>query len=385
MASPVWIKALTRLGRHGGRGLSLLHEQMRKRLDRQRPLQIQAYRGFGTPEQLVVRGRVLKELRLRDPEPDDSMWDNVLATYRRFDTHPVPGARVEARLGTQTVEAVAGDDGYFAAVFTLASPLPAGAWYDIPLTLIEPTDPEGVPITATAEVVVPHQGAQFVVVSDIDDTILHSSATDRLKMARLTLLKNAHTRAPLPGVAQLYQALQAGPDEAWNPVVYLSNSAWNLYDLLDDFMRFNEIPTGPVLLQDIGWDRGKVVRSRHGEHKLAHLENLLEVWPLPLVLIGDTGQLDATIYAKVCEAHPHRVRAVYLRDVGDPARRKRQQAEIDRIRGLGVPVLATDDSVEMAGHAAEIGLIDPLDVDRVAAGADAEDGPSVAVSGESDL
>ena len=70
-------------------------------------------------------------------------------------------------------------------------------------------------------------------------------------MAKLTLLHNAHTRLPFEGVAGFYQALQRGRDgEAYNPVFYVSNSPWNLYDLLEDFLDVHGIPRGPLLLRD---------------------------------------------------------------------------------------------------------------------------------------
>ena len=90
-------------------------------------------------------------------------------------------------------------------------------------------------------------GTAFGVISDIDDTILHSSILDWKTAAQLTFLHNARTRKPLQGVSKLYQALQAGVDgKARNPVFYVSSSPWNLYDLLDDFIELNAIPFGPV-------------------------------------------------------------------------------------------------------------------------------------------
>ena len=61
-----------------------------------------------------------------------------------------------------------------------------------------------------------------------------------------TLLKNAGNRHAFEGVSEFYEGLQAGPDgEGYNPFFYVSNSPWNLYDLLLDFLHLNQLPRGP--------------------------------------------------------------------------------------------------------------------------------------------
>ena len=100
------------------------------------------------------------------------------------------------------------------------------------------------PLANRTEVLIPDASAAVGIISDIDDTVLQSSITDWKTAAQLTFLGNARTRKPLLGVAKLYAALQAGV----NPLFYVSSSPWNLYDLLEDFMRLNEIPPGPIFL-----------------------------------------------------------------------------------------------------------------------------------------
>jgi phosphatidate phosphatase APP1 len=84
--------------------------------------------------------------------------------------------------------------------------------------------------------------------------VLQSSVTNFLKMARMVLLGNAHTRLPFEGVAAFYRALQRGASGGeFNPIFYVSNSPWNLYDLLEDFMDVHGVPAGPLFLRD--WSR----------------------------------------------------------------------------------------------------------------------------------
>jgi hypothetical protein len=54
-----------------------------------------------------------------------------------------------------------------------------------------------------------------------------------------------------------------------------------------------------------------------------------------------------------------------------PGRNPRRDAEVralaERVTALGVPMLAVDDSTEIAEHAASIGLLDPAEIPGIRA------------------
>ncbi len=338
-----------------------------------RPHRILAYRGLAGPDGVRLRGRVIRQRPLKRSSVDDTVWRNARRTWSRFVTADVPGARVEVRIGDDSagvIEVRTDDSGIFECLFVPDTPLPEGTWQQACFRLLEP-EVSGVaggaePVVADSDVLVPSADARYAVVSDIDDTILHSSATNPWQMVRHTITKNALTRRAPLGTACLYRCFRdAAPRDAHNPVVYLSNSAWNLHDLLDQFIRHQGFPRGPILLQDVKRSGLRIERARHGEHKIAHLDALMDTWPLPLVLIGDTGQLDASIYLRSAERHPERVAAIYLRDVGDGARTQALQPLVEDAGKRGIPLLITDDPVAMAEHAVAIGLLDPSAVDLV--------------------
>jgi phosphatidate phosphatase APP1 len=204
--------------------------------------------------------------------------------------------------------------------------------------------------------------ARFGVISDIDDTILQSSITDWKTAAQLTFLHNARTRKPLAGVAALYRALQA----THNPIFYVSSSPWNLYDLLEDFMELNGIPFGPIHLRDLGTDPGKFIKSAGHGHKLERAIHLIERFPqLRWVLLGDSGQADAELYAEAARTHPDRIAAIYIRDVDpdvDSPLDLGVDGHIQRIAGTSVPMLRVADSAAIARHAAGLGLLDAASI-----------------------
>jgi len=342
------------------------------------PVQVLPYRGFGTPERLELAGRVLEDEGVRAQGRDDSLWFNVLATWLRLESDEVPGARVVARLGGRSWEAVSGPEGYVRWEIEpppeVAATLAVGGWADVEVEIA--ALPDGMAERhglarggrAAGKVLVPSPAARFAVVSDLDDTVVETGATQKLVMARNTFLRNAHTRLPFQGVGAFYRALERGGAAGGpNPVFYVSSSPWNLYDLLRDFLSLHGLPDGPLLLQDFGLDRTKLLHARHDDHKLAQIRRILATYPhLPLVLIGDSGQRDPEIYRRVVEESPGRVLAVYLRDVTRSQGRSAEIADLWREAvESGVEMVFAEDTVAVAESAAARGWIAPEEVEWV--------------------
>jgi phosphatidate phosphatase APP1 len=156
--------------------------------------------------------------------------------------------------------------------------------------------------------------------------------------------------------------------EAGLPVFHLSTSPWNLHEVLQEFIALRGFPFGPLLLTDWGPGRGNLFRIGSREHKSGLIRRILAEHPgMALLLVGDTGQLDPEIYAAAAHEHPDRIRAIYVRRTG--ALNPRRATEVDTLAAAttaaGVPMLVVDDSVQIAEHAASLGLLDPAQVDDV--------------------
>lgn len=333
---------------------------LRKHLRLSDPLQIVPYRTYGTSRGLYIKGRVLEEKQIRKASASDSLFDNIVSMYRRFESDEVPGVKISVTFQGQKHVVVTDNEGYFVLTLTPEEALPwDDMWFEIDLEVIEAPLPIAGPVKATTQVLVPHPEAEYGIISDIDDTIVHTSATSLLKMSRNTFFKNAHTRLPFAGVAEFYKALQLGRNgKRNNPFFYVSSSPWNLYDLLIDFMDINDIPEGPLLLRDFGIDSNKMGSSDHMGHKFKEIQNILNAYPqLNFVLIGDSGQEDPRIYREVVRKFPGRILAVYIRDV-QLADREKIALEISRELAVDkVDMVVVDNTVEAAEHAAKIKLI----------------------------
>jgi phosphatidate phosphatase APP1 len=338
--------------------------RVRTRTGRTDPVVVQPYRGFGTARELWLKGRVLEDEGIRHPTDRDTLWQNVVAMYRRFESDEVPGARVEVSLGETRIDVVADEEGYIEARLRPDPPRssPTG-WEEVGIRLLEPAG-----ASAVARVRVPHPDADFGVISDIDDTILPSGATSLTTLARTTFLHNARTRLPFQGAAAFYRALAEGaPGRPGidNPFFYVSSSPWNLYDFLEDFFDLNGMPEGPILLRDLGIDAEKLIKGGH-DHKLDKIERILGTYPaLPLVLIGDSGQEDPELYTEAVRRHPGRIRAIYIRDVTPEDRDAEVRELLASAATEDIAILLAPDSLVAARHAAEKGLIDSAAVEIV--------------------
>ncbi|HEX2165083.1 MAG TPA: phosphatase domain-containing protein [Thermoanaerobaculia bacterium] len=321
-----------------------------------RGLRIAAYFGYAGEERLHLSGRVLDD-QARHPSGDPSLWTNAWNTLQRIDSDEVPGARVELELAGATATAEADEEGFFHFELPTPPSLVPGRRWQGRLRLLDPAGDEGV--TAEAAGLYPGANSRFAVISDLDDTVVRTGATSRLRMTRTVLFNDARTRVPMPGIGALYRALAAGAggDEG-NPVFYLSSSPWNLYSLFAELLRLHGVPEGPIFLRDFGFDRDKLWKAPHEEHKPALVRHLRDVYPrLALVLAGDSGQKDAEVYRALAEEDPERVAAVLVRDVSPDARDREVRAIARELERIGVPMALVGTSAEAAERAADLGLI----------------------------
>lgn len=352
--------------------LKLAYKERFERFDPARPV---PYRGYGRPDRLLLRGRVLEDTETGF-EPESGVWTSMRNTLRRLETDEIRGARLRATFRDIEVEAEADDEAFFEFRFDPDPPVDPG-WHEVRVEVIESMAHEHVgPVTGEVMVVGPEP--DHIVVSDLDDTVVRTGARSRFRMFRTVLLNDAHTRTPFEGVTAFYHALRDGPgNHGSNPFFYLSRSAWNMYDMLAGFLDHRDLPKGPLLLKDYGLR--SAIGAKEESHKRDTIVRLMDFFDdgPPFVLIGDSGQRDPETYRDMAIDHADRIRAIIIRDVTPDERDREVRRIADEIEDLDVPMIIANDSVEAARKAADLGLIDPgrvdqIDVDR----SNEEDAPS---------
>ncbi|GJE16979.1 App1 family protein [Methylobacterium marchantiae] len=348
-ATPRWRRACGRL-------LALAARPVR-RAQGTRGTVVEAYRGYGSTKEIFLIGRVFRQARPeRDTKADDIAAD-LRDIARRIRRRKVAGATIIARFGGAETVAITDRDGYFRiSLKPPGVPSGEGPWHDVDLELA--ADP---PVQARGRVFIPPDSRRFVVISDIDDTIMHTGVADKLKMLWRLFVADAEDRVAFPGAAALCQALHAGATgDQSNPMLYVSRAPWGIYDMLSEFFRQHAIPAGPVLfLREWGLSWHHPLPRRAEDHKRDLIRHMLALYDdLPFVLIGDSGQHDPEVYAKIVAENPGRVLAVYIRNV---SRDQSRAVEIERlsqaILQAGSSLVLAADTAVMADHALSLGLI----------------------------
>lgn len=359
-----WRDALTRLSVDAETHYDFLKYRLRERLGGRNPIMILPYRGYGTPERFFLRGRVLEDRGITPAGEDDSTWDNLVNMWKRAKSLEIPNAQVRVRYGGDEQVVTANVEGFFEAWIAPRESSPAeGLWREVALELVGPLREGAEPAKSTGYVLVPPASAEYGVISDVDDTVLQTDATNLLRMARATFLGNARIRLPFEGVAAFYRALHGGSSgHALNPMFYVSSSPWNLYDLLSEFFNLQDIPIGPVLfLRDWGLSDQGFLPIRNRIYKLGYIKEIIETFKnLSFILIGDSGQEDPEIYSEVVSLYPNRIQAVYIRNVSrDPARSDRIKVLAEEVLKAGSVLILAETTLPLAEHAAKQGWIDP--------------------------
>jgi phosphatidate phosphatase APP1 len=254
----------------------------------------------------------LTEIR-RAPEKDSGKLASLYRNTRMLFTSGEEGA-VTWRVGKMEWTTRADDHGYWE--LTANTPLGlAPGWYEI----------ETVPAASSAAgMFVPDPRNGLGIISDVDDTILVSEVLSKRRLLSNSLLVPAENRSAVPGMADLYRRIaKKNPAPETTPIFYVSGSPRQLTDSVRRFLRANDFPRGVLQLKEISTERGDSLLDTSA-YKLRHIDKIIAAFPgVKFMLIGDDGEQDPEVFAKVVEKYPGRVEGVWIRRVHiDPARAK---------------------------------------------------------------
>ena len=335
-----------------------------------RGVHVIVYRGFVADDVARVRVRVIETPEL----PGDSRipyWEVAQANVRRHAALHIVGAEVELRIGTHAATEITDDHGF--ANFTLAVPGLRVGWHQAVAATRPIEDVE--PSSGIGGVVKPSLRAPFLVISDIDDTILLTGLTEGVAMVARTLLHDAEERRAIPGMAALYRGLARGlPTRAGNhrpepTFFYVSTGSWSFYSMLEQFVELRGFPRGPMFLTDWG-PTERYLRRSGAEHKRTAIRRLFEAYPgMQFVLVGDSGQRDPLTYEEMARAFAGHVKLMVIRQVGsdDDERNSELRERAAELRDEGIPIYLVTDAAEAAELAHGLDLCDDQAVREVTA------------------
>ena len=168
-------------------------------------------------------------------------------------------------------------------------------------------------LSATEEVKI-MQTKGVSVISDVDDTIKHSSIGSGAR----EIFRNAFVRElgdlTIDGVKEWYSKMY----DMGVGLHYVSNAPWQLFPVLMSFFRIAGLPPGSYhLKQYSGMLQG--IFEPVAERKKGTLDKIMRDFPeRRFILIGDSGEADLEVYTDVVLANPGKVVAIFIRDVTTP-------------------------------------------------------------------
>lgn len=321
------------------------------------PPKVKIYHGYGHTHKLTVFGHVFRKKPDARQRYSKRLIANLVYLIRLFRIKPYPFAKVRLKFREQVIYNKSEYDGFFRFEFASVSKVQPG-WHEVKVELLEEKDQ--VAAAATGLIYVPHI-TQYAFISDIDDTVMVSHSATLGRRLRELFMKNPRTRKTFPGMARYYKRLSAtyASHEKPNPFFYVSSSEWNLYDYLVETFRFNRLPEGAFLLNQVKQlkDFLRTGKTGHGG-KLLRIMRVIDAFPnQKFVLFGDNSQQDPTIYKTIAERYPDKVAAIYIRNVHPPheSRTAKLLQDLSRFR---IPVCQFNSSEEAAAHSRRIGLFE---------------------------
>jgi phosphatidate phosphatase APP1 len=282
-------------------------------------LHLQIYTSFYTKSHVYLKGRLLRDKPLEDQE-NSGILKALFYTLLRALSREVTGKKVACWVGSRQVDMITDDEGYF-ELYENTETLAKDDFTTIRLTV----DYKGAKNSKTVQLTDYSRQVPVGIISDIDDTIMVTGVKSffKLKVAINTLFLNPFRRKPIEDAAAAFHQLSEQV-EGRGPVIYISNSPWNLYDYLKNFLKHNGFPNGIVMLRDMGWQllKSRTIKERN---KYLEIKKILATFQeSDFILIGDSGELDFDIYQQVLKEHPDRIRRVIINKAGN----KEKEAEI---------------------------------------------------------
>ncbi|MFT4781919.1 MAG: phosphatidate phosphatase APP1 [Psychroserpens sp.] len=319
------------------------------------PLQVITFQSYGTDTHFYMRGRALEDETINLEQK--GLFGLLINSFKRFESDEIKHTELKITLPNGTLLRTTTDDhGYFkidAQLEGLSALTNDNGWLSFEVAYDDVNIKRSIQNSNRfpGELLIPNAKAEYGVISDIDDTIIHTGVVSTLKWKVLinSIFKSATSRIPLEGAADFYHKLHRGSSgKHANPIFYVSHSPWNLYRYLEFFLKQNTFPKGPILLRSFK----DIFKKKSGDRPQKHIEilNILKAYPeLKFILIGDSGEKDADIYMDVANEFPLQVAAIYLRSV-------KHRKKMLKIRSLfkdynQIPVLLVESSDEAIAHA----------------------------------
>lgn len=280
-------------------------------------LDLKLYRGYANDKEIKVYGHVFKSWAPDKYRLDRSGLKHAFSVIHMFRIKPLEKIEVLFKFQNLTAKATTREDGYFEFNVPFNKNIESG-WHTYEVSC----KVKKIGIIEKGEFLKPYK-SEYAIISDIDDTFLISHSNSFFKKLYVMLSKNVNKRKIFDDVVDHYKALsEAGQEseKASNSFFYVSSSEWNLYAFIENFAQLHELPKAVIQLKKIKKGITDFLMTGRGQHnhKLEKIKDIINFYPkISYVLLGDDSQKDPFIYEEICQTYPNRMKAIYIRQVGN--------------------------------------------------------------------
>ncbi|KAG0683464.1 hypothetical protein C6P40_000086 [Pichia californica] len=151
------------------------------------------------------------------------------------------------------------------------------------------------------------------VITDIDDTIRLTGVLGDKRDVFKNIFAKPYSSCEIQGVAPWFQELH---DTYKCPIHYVSNSPWQVFNVVHGFMSYFDFPVSSVHLRQYSGNLLASFTQPSAERKRPSMVALMNDFPdRKFILIGDTGEQDLEAYLSLIPNYAPQILAIYLRVV----------------------------------------------------------------------
>lgn len=260
---------------------------------------MQFFGGFASPSDGLLLGRIHRGSPDPTPQPGGSRARRVHETLQSLEADPLRDVPLSIRIGDRPPLSVRSNDRGYIELSPIVGLSPPQVTVQLQVE-----DPRlSVPGIDGVLPVYDNQPG-LAVISDIDDTLLDTGVVDKLKMAENAVTRSTWELQAFPGAASALQTLAGG-----RPLFYVSGSPWGFYDRIRGYLERSGFPVGTFLLKRFS---SEPLLDQQA-FKWGHITRVVAALPQKRwLLLGDSGEKDPEIYARLRQQHPDRVEAIYI-------------------------------------------------------------------------
>lgn len=273
---------------------------------------IDIYDSYGTPNELIITGRVYKKKSISEPQTGDGKLSNIIRTIKTFTPDGISNLDVAVNVNGTNQTGKTDNKGFFKVTFSSAN-----VKNGVNTVLAKLNSNKYQFDIKQEEVVIDSKDSNKVgVISDFDDTVKYTGVHQKIKMVKDILLGNYKTDKPYLGTNTLYKGILNGPKgTGFECMHFVTGSPAMLYDRIQSFLKLNKFPQSSVALKKPG-SKIDPNPSETYEYKVSKIRPMMKMYPnKKFVLFGDTTQKDTEVYSTIKKEFPDNVLAIYINNV----------------------------------------------------------------------